>query len=221
MKNVKRTALAVGIALLSLTAHAHREGDWILRAGAAVVDPDESSDALDTAAAGTLPGTGVGVDSGSALGITVAYMLTDRIGIELLAATPFEHDVSATGVVGNLGSVQHLPPTFSVQYYFLPGSAIRPYVGVGINYTTFFNEELSGEAKSALGASNLELDDSVGFAAQMGVDWLLGDKWLLNAAVWRIDLDTTATLDTTAVGRVKTDISLDPWVYMIGLGYKF
>lgn len=221
MKQVQRTLLAAGIALLSLTAHAHKEGDWILRAGAAVVEPDESSDALSTSGAGTLAGTSVGVDSGEALGITVAYMLTDRIGLELLAATPFEHDVSVGGLGVDLGSVQHLPPTLSVQYYFLPGSAIRPYVGVGINYTTFFSEDLSNEAKSGLGASNLELDDSVGLAAQIGIDWQLGDNWLLNAAVWRIDLETTATLDTTAVGRVKTDVTLDPWAYMIGLGYKF
>lgn len=222
MTNVKRTLLAAGIALLSMTAHAHKQGDWILRAGAAVVEPDESSDALDTQAAGTLAGTGVGVDPGSALGITVAYMLTDRIGIELLAATPFKHDITVQGVAGlsDLGSVEHLPPTLSVQYYFLPGSAIRPYIGVGVNYTTFFSEELSSSVESALGASNLDLDDSVGLAAQFGVDWQLGDRWLLNAAVWRIDIGTTATLDS-ALGQVEVDVDIDPWAYMVGLGYKF
>lgn len=217
----RHALLAASIALFTLTAQAHKEGDWIVRAGAALVEPDESSSALDTQAAGKLAGTGVGVDTGSALGLTVAYMLSDSIGIELLAATPFEHDLSAQGVIGDLGSVQHLPPTLSVQYYFMQGSAIRPYVGVGLNYTTFFSEDVSSSAKSALGASNLDLDDSVGLAAQLGVDWQLDDKWLLNAAVWRIDIDTDATLDTTAVGRVKVDVDIDPWVYMIGLGYKF
>lgn len=221
LKQSQRALLTVGIALAGAAAQAHQAGDWIVRAGAAVVDPHESSSALDTAAAGRLAGTGVGVDSASALGLTVAWMLTDNIGFELLAATPFEHDVSAPGVIGNLGSVSHLPPTFSAQYYFLPGSPVRPYVGLGLNYTTFFSEDVSGAAKSALGARNLKLDDSFGLSAQLGVDWQFSERWLLNAAIWHIDIDTEATLQTTAVGRVKADVDIDPWVYMIGLGYKF
>jgi outer membrane protein len=220
-RDAKRALLAAGITLLTLSAQAHKAGDWIVRAGAAVVDPDESSSVLKTSGAGNLAGTGVGVDSGTALGLTVAWMVTDSIGIELLAATPFEHDLSAQGVIDDLGSIKHLPPTLSVQYYFLPGSEVRPYAGIGVNYTTFFSESLSGGAKSALGASNLKLDDSVGLAAQLGVDWQISDRWLVNAAVWHIDIGTDASLETTAVGRVKVDVDIDPWVYMVGLGYKF
>ena len=221
-KQSQRILLGVAMALCGLQAQAHQAGDWIVRAGVAQVAPDDDSSELSTSA-GALAGTGVGVDNASALGLTVAYMLTDQIGVELLAATPFKHDLKLQGVAGldNLGSVEQLPPTLSLQYYLLsPGSALRPYVGVGLNYTTFFNEDVSGAAKGALGARNLKLDDSVGLAAQVGVDWQLSDRWLLNAAVWRIDIDTTATLDS-ALGRVKVDVDIDPWVYMVGLGYKF
>jgi outer membrane protein len=61
-----------------------------------------------------------------------------------LAATPFKHDVllgDSTEQI-KVGSVKHLPPTFSFQYHFMPDSKFRPYVGLGPNYTTFFDETL-------------------------------------------------------------------------------
>lgn len=216
-----RITVVVALALMSAAAQAHREGEFIVRAGLAQVDPKESSDSLEVAGA-ALGGTGVGLDSAAALGLAATYMLTDKVGIEVLAATPFQHTIAAKGLgIDWVGSTKHLPPTISLQYYPLnAGSAIQPYVGVGLNYTTFFQESVSGQAKAALGASNLELDDSTGLAVQVGVDWHLSDRWLLNAAVWRMDIDTTGTLDT-ALGRVKVDVDVDPWAYMVGVGYKF
>src|SRR5690606_42037804 len=75
------------------------------------------------------------------LGLNFAYMLTDKVGVELLAATPFSHDVGVTGVLDKLGSIKHLPPTVSLVYYPLDnGSAFQPYVGAGVNFTCFFDE---------------------------------------------------------------------------------
>ncbi|MNG17356.1 Outer membrane protein W precursor [compost metagenome] len=53
------------------------------------------------------------------------------------------------------------------------------------------------------------------------MDYMLTDNILLNAAVWYIDIDTKATTDLAGVGKVKVDVDVDPWVYMVGLGYKF
>ncbi|WP_317628498.1 OmpW family outer membrane protein, partial [Escherichia coli] len=41
---------------------------------------------------------------------------------------------------GDIATVHHLPPTLMAQWYFGDsGSKFRPYIGAGINYTTFFN----------------------------------------------------------------------------------
>lgn len=96
----------------------------------------------------------------------------------------------------------------------------QPYAGVGINYTTFFEEKVSSGAKSQLGASNLSLDDSYGVAAEVGVDWHVDQHWLVNASIWYTQIETDASVDT-ALGRVKTTVTLDPWVYMVAVGYKF
>lgn len=71
-------------------------------------------------------------------------MIKENIAIELLAATPFSHDIKGTGAlagVGKVGETKQLPPTLSVQYHFSPKASVRPYVGAGINYTIFFSEK--------------------------------------------------------------------------------
>ncbi|MCY1536250.1 Outer membrane protein W [compost metagenome] len=108
-----------------------------------------------------------------------------------------------------------------MQYYPLaPESQFQPYVGAGLNYTMFFDEDLTSQRKGQ-GFSNLELDDSMGLALQAGMDLMLNENVLLNASIWYMDIDTTATTNLAGAGKVKVDVDIDPWVYMVGLGYKF
>ncbi len=240
---MKKTTLAVIIPTILLTTlpsavMAHKQGEWIARVGAATVDPDESSSLINVAdLGGNVPDSGLGIGSDTQVGITVAYMITDNIALELLAATPFEHDVSikGNGIAGaqpglpngtDIATVEHLPPTLSLQYFPLDSSSkIQPYAGIGINYTLILDESLSSAIKAdvadgGLAASNLDIDDSIGLSLQLGVDYQLDDKWLINAAVWNMDIETEASFDS-AVGKVKADLDIDPWVYMVSVGYKF
>lgn len=226
------SASLLALVVASPTAFAHQAGDIIVRAGAATVDPQEDSSRISTSATGSINGTSAGVGSSTQLGLTGAYMITDHVGIELLAATPFSHDISVKGIDAALGTpqgtidgsfadVKQLPPTLSLQYYPMEASsAFQPYVGAGLNYTLFFDDSLTSRQKNN-GFSNLDLDNSVGLAFQVGADYMLTDHILLNAAVWYIDIDTTATADHNALGKVKVDVDVDPFVYMVGLGYKF
>ena len=217
----------VGLGLLPSVATAHEAGDIILRAGAALVEPDESSSLVSTVQTGALAGTQVGVGTSTQLGLNLVYMFTDSFALEVLAATPFKHDLGVEGLsqygfsTTDLGETRHLPPTFTATYFFgNADSMVRPYVGVGLNYTTFFDEELSASATSELAASNLEIDDSFGVSWRAGVDWHVSDNWVLNAGVWRIDIEADASFNS-ALGRVNATVDIDPWVSMISLGYQF
>lgn len=222
------TASLLALAIAAPLAHAHQAGDIIVRAGAITVDPQESSSDIWVGALGTdVAGTKATLDSDTQLGLNFAYMLTNNIGIELLAATPFSHNAGVKGMPGGfaglngkLGELKHLPPTLSVVYYPLDArSAFQPYVGAGINYTWFFDTKLSSEAEGK-GFSGLDMKDSWGLAAQVGMDYMLTDNIMLNAQVRYIDIDTTGT--THILGdKVKVDVDVDPFVYMVGLGYKF
>jgi outer membrane protein len=228
-------ALAVAIPAVTQAAdiRGHKAGDFIVRGGIATVAPDDSSSDIKLDGA-KVSGTKATVNSDTQLGLTFSYLVTDQIGVELVAATPFKHQVDVkglnnatglTGLDGKLADIKQLPPTVLLQYYPLGGtsSAFQPYGGVGVNYTFFFDEDLASNRKDQ-GFSNLKLQDSWGLAAELGMDYMLNEHAFVNAAVWYMDINTKATVDgPTALGvqKTKVDVDVDPWVYMVGFGYRF
>lgn len=212
---VSAAVLAAGMTLVSGNAQAAgiSQGDWLARVGASLVSPNESSSNPQ----GGLPaGSEVSVNDNTQLSFTIAYMFTNNLSFEVLAATPFKHDIEGAGAlagIGKIGETKHLPPTFSVNWHFQPQSNVRPYVGAGINYTTFFDEKATG----ALAGTSLKLDDSWGLAAQAGVDFDINPNWFLNANVRYIKISTTATYSN----GYKLDVDLDPWVYTLAIGTRF
>jgi len=235
MRNIRTLYLApilLAAAAWPAATMAYEQDDWIIRVGAANVDPDTESDNIDVAGLAVLDG--VDVDDNTQLGITATYMLTDIWAVELLAATPFEHDITVKGVGIDAGSTKHLPPTLTFMWYPRGGkSGWQPYVGLGVNYTYFWDEETDKQLEAALGVitepvtgvtdpvpADLSLDDSWGIAGHAGFDYPINEHWAINASVWWIDIDTEATIKTP-IANVKFDVELDPWVYMAGISYKF
>lgn len=197
--------LMIAAALASPVAMAHQAGDILVRGGLAFVSPQTSSD--DVLGTGELE-----IDSNMQLGLTLSYLITDNWGVELLAATPFSHSVSTAGL-GEVAKVKHLPPTLMAQYYFGDAkSKVRPYIGAGVNYTTFFDEQ----GRGALEGTDVSVDSSWGLAGQVGLDMAINDRWFVNASAWIMDIDTDVH---TAVGTIKT--SIDPMAFMLGVGYRF
>jgi len=143
---------------------------------------------------------------------TLAYMATRNIGIELLGAWPFQHDVHGSGL-GKIGSSKQLPPTLSLQWHILPDSMVQPYIGVGINYTKFFDTKAEG----ALKGSDLKMGDSWGVAAQLGADIKINERWFMNADIRYIDIKSKVKLNGEHIGTAR----IDPWVLTMGVGYRF
>ncbi len=213
---------------------AYNAGDFIARAGFARVQPNDDSDPLSlngtelSQLGNGLPRTEVQVDGDSQLGITFTYMINSHWGLGLLASTPFKHDVHASALGVKVGEAKHLPPTLTLQYFPMNKDAKwQPYVGLGINYTQFFDEKVDGELDAALaglgatGDASLSLDSSWGLAAQLGVDYKINDRWVVNSSLWYINIETTADVDVPGLGKMQTDIDINPWGYMLSVGYVF
>ena len=216
--NKKNLSGLITVALLSATlaapALAHQQGDIIVRAGALMVAPNESSENVG-GAFGEFT-----VSDNTQLGLNFTYMATDNIGIELVAATPFKHDVGLDSLGGTIAEVNQLPPTLLAQYYFGDsGSKFRPYIGAGLNFTVFYDTKFN-ENGTDQGLTDLDLSNSVGLAAQVGIDYMINDKWLVNASVMYADISTDVTFKLNGADvKAKTDI--DPLVYMVSIGYVF
>ncbi|MDC0657235.1 outer membrane beta-barrel protein [Leisingera sp. SS27] len=184
---VSALALTSALAALAAPALAQEQGDWTVGVGIANVNPKSDN--------GTLAGALADIDDGTALSLTVEYFFRDNWGVELLAATPFKHDVNLGGAYA--ASAKQLPPTLSVNYHFPTQGVIKPFLGLGLNYTTFFEEE------TALGT--LKLDDSFGVAVNAGADYQISDNGALRFNVRWMDIDTDATLDGAAIGTAEID----------------
>lgn len=232
---MKKTTIALTLATLlaAPAAFAYEKGDIIVRAGLTTVAPDESSSNILVGGAnfelgGAVVG-GVNVDNNTQLGLNFAYFVTDKWNLELLAATPFKHDINLTGGT-NLGSTKHLPPSLLANYFFAdPAAKFQPYMGIGLNYTIFFDEEFNSATgdviETATGGaviSDLDLDASFGISAQIGADYEISDGMFINASVRYIDIETEADFKVNGadLGKIET-VTIDPWVYTISIGYKF
>lgn len=213
-------AIAVPAAAEAQESNGIKAGDKLVRVRAIWVAPQEDSSGINP----TFPGEKVKVSNSVTPEIDFTYMVTDNIGVELIAATS-KHKASGksgtTGSIGKLASTWVLPPTLTAQYHFNPAGKVRPYVGAGVNYTIFYSEDASGGLESAVGPTKVSMSSSFGPAVQAGVDVAVGKNSFVNFDVKWIDMDTTATLRTTAIGTQKVKVHIDPLIVGAGFGWRF
>lgn len=213
---MKRQALllaAIAAGLSMTPAMAETAGTWTVGVGAGYVDPDSDNGTLDADVFG-LGKLDVEVDSDVRPIITGEYFVADNVGIELLAALPFHHDIELTTDSGAVvdAKTQHLPPTLSLQYHFDNVYAnVKPFVGVGANYTTFFEEKVD------LDGYDLDIDDSWGVAGHVGVDFKINDTDAVRVDARYIDLEPDVELNGEDIGSVE----INPWVYGISYVQRF
>ena len=212
LKSAMAMALAGGF--FAGAVQAYEAGDWVVRGGIWGVFP-ESDNLTFTIPPPPRGGTRatLEVDDAYSFGFNVTYMINPNIGVELLGAWPFKHDISINGL-GDVAETKHLPPTVSVQYHFMPSGSIHPYVGLGLNYTTFFSEKTKG----ALEGASLKLDDSWGVAGQLGIDVDVAPNWFVNADLRYISISTDATV--SGLGKIGT-VDINPWVFGLNVGTHF
>jgi outer membrane protein len=143
--------------------------------------------------------------------IDIDYAFSDTINAELVLTIPQSQEVTLAGV-GKLGTFKHLPPTLFVQYQSNPGGTIRPYIGLGVNFTLIWGNELM------VAGIPLHLDHySLGLAAQFGVDWNIDERWAFNVDVKKAALSSSVSTATATL----TEAQLNPWLYAVGVRYGF
>lgn len=233
---MKKTLLAILMASAFAPAVAMAEqGDWVVRLRAAHINADEDSklgrltnDAWGGGAANSVlnQGAELEVESNTIPELDISYYVTKNIALELILAVGSKHDVNIhkNGDVGqavpgshDLGEVNVLPPTLTVQWHFMPDQMFDPYVGAGINYTRFMDNSLD------LAGNQIRVDrNSWGPAIQAGFDINLKDGWLINADIKKLWIDTDVKMNLAGAGYRKIDeLDIDPWVFGIGIGKKF
>lgn len=205
-------ALVAAMAAPATTALAGSEtGTVMVRVQGTVVDPDSSATVFAPALVATHDAE---VSTEVLPTLTLTYFLNKNLALELFCCfARFEAEGKGTLNGVDLGDFWVFPPALTLQYHFDGLGAFKPYVGAGVQYIHFF-----GEGRSGLGGAKIDLDDALGFTLQAGVDVSLGGGWYLNADIKKTWIDTEASWTGTPI---TADVDIDPWIYSIGVGYRF
>jgi outer membrane protein len=198
--------LSVIAALATPAALAGEPGSWMARVRLIDIVPDEAG---STAALSS-----VTVDDNPTVEFDLTYFFTENWALEGIVATS-GHEVNVPAV-NVFGSIRHAPPTLTLQYHFVPDGVTRPYVGLGLNYTMVY--EQAGDLDV------LDIDDSFGFAAQAGIDFVIGDDMFFNVDFKYIDIALEVTDENGVLvdpGTVLGDVEVDPYVLGMGFGWTF
>jgi outer membrane protein len=205
-------AAAAGLSILCAgAASAQLPHNLQVRVGVSAVLPDES------ASISTIGGN-VDISDEYAPSVQLEWFFSDSVSAELLCCMA-RHDVVAKGTAlgdVNLGKISHFPPTLTVKYHFNTEGALQPYVGAGVNYTLFFDDEVPAGGP----VTSIDYDPSFGGALQAGFDYKLDDHWSLNADIRKVWINSDVTIMAGAT-RIDADVDINPVIVTTGIGYRF
>jgi outer membrane protein len=216
------TVLGLGLGLagsLHPAAAGSDDGNVMVRVLGTVVDPE--TDATVKTGGVVIPGADADVSTEVIPALTLSYFFNKNLAVELFCCFA-KHEIDGKGTIAPLGEIADtwiFPPALTLQYHITGMGAWKPYVGAGVQYIDFFD---TGTGQNRLGATKVTIDDAFGFTLQAGLDISIGNGWSFNADVKKTWLDPEVTWHNTALGvNVVGDADLDPWIFSVGLGYRF
>lgn len=212
MNKIRPFAVALLAVSASLAAQAQTD---TLKLGVIRYDTHSKTDGIR--GVGVPPGADAETGDANTLLFTYERALTPNIGVELVIGVPPKIKARATGSVAFLGddvlSARNVAPTLFLNYHVGElGATLRPYVGIGINYTKFTN------VKSKL-ADKVEMSDSTGLVVHAGVDYALTKDWGLFASIAKLNVKSKLVATGTTV--LETTIDFRPLTYSFGASYRF
>lgn len=196
-KAITPVLLIIVLTLLSSAPVMAAGEKWLIRSTAIHANTDAKSGALN-----------LDLDNDTAIAVDGTYFFTPNIGVNVLA-TFLDFEVTSNG--NTLGAVEDLPPIFTLQYHFAPEAAVRPYIGLGFNYNIFSGE--SGTL-TTLGA---EVENTIGYVAQVGLDYMLTKNLSLNLDLKYLTFDADIEINNAKADELEVDAVIAG----IGLGYRF
>lgn len=181
--------------------------------------------------------------------LDAAYYLTKNWAIEAICCVA-PHHIQGTGTIASdFARAWLFPPSIMAQYHFTNFGAFQPYLGVGVNFTTFWNTRVNNDTWSipfATGAPLASLglggvfstfqyatvSPSWGAVGQVGFDYMLNEHWGVNVDFKYVGLhpmvhSTVISFvpQAPALGAifipVKVSLPINPVVISAGLTYRF
>lgn len=220
---VVKVLVAAAALTCAAGASAQSAGQWTAKFGFNQLTPKVESGNLSAPA---LPNTRGNVERDIQPVVVVAYGITDHISTEAALGTPYKHKIVGDGAikgVGEIGTVEALPPTLFLQYrFFEPTATIRPFVGIGATYAYFMKERGSGKLTALTNPGStvpttFNIDNKFTYTGQIGVAMNFNERWFADVTVNKSRLRTTTHFSSGQNQFMK----LDPVAVVMAVGYKF
>jgi outer membrane protein len=135
-------------------------------------------------------------------------------GPAMLGAVPFNNV--------EVGTAKWFSPTVLMEYNFCsPQSAWRPYVGAGINHTSFYDRNSTAQGNAVNGGPTaISLSSSTGPVATAGFTYRFDSHFSFDASYSRARINSNYASDTLGVIRT-TSIHFNPSSVVLAVGYSF
>jgi len=139
---------------------------------------------------------------------------TRGVGPAYLGSIPFNGQEVATA--------KWFSPTLLLEYKFRDEhEKFRPYVGVGVNYTHFYERNSTAAGNAANGGPTVtDLSNSIGPAATAGLSYKFTDHINAIASYSIAQVDSNYRSITAGVVR-STTIHFNPETFVVAVGYSF
>jgi outer membrane protein len=178
----------------------------------------------------TPPGVQARLEDPGTLAVVYERHISGPWSVVFQGGTPPLIKIKGAGTaaaLGEVGTARAWFPGLLGQYTFNGPWGTRPYVGAGVNYTTYTDEQVHDNFTGAFGgtSSTAELKSSWGYVAKVGVSIPINRDWFVDASYSRYGISTTATVTTATPGfgniTRTVDVKADPGVFGLTVGYRF
>ncbi len=243
---VVKALSVVFIATFAVSASAQKAGDNLINLGLFYIHTMDSSEPVKVTSpmTATMAGSGSTVNDAATLGIAYTRFLTDNISLTIDGGIPPKFKLDGTGTlagVGKIGDAKQWSPALVAKYHFgTADSKFRPSIGAGLAYVWYsdiqvtdkFQQALSSKLHQASGGSgaytsaksSIDLESSFAPVLNIGASYAIDSKWSVSGSLSYLFLKTKAKIETampTSTVKSETELTINPLVAFISVGYKF
>jgi outer membrane protein W len=167
---------------------------------------------------------------------TLKLIAKGTLASQSLAPTALGNLPTGVPAIGSeLGEATVLPPVLTATWRFGPFWRVQPYVGLGASYLVTLQAHITNPVLTEVSTPTVEIPPQLGFVIQGGLDFRIW-RWLYATfdLKYIAGLDLTAHVkdvwvrlpklplyDTARVGDNEVHLTVNPFVFTLGIGANF
>ncbi|MEM5437826.1 OmpW/AlkL family protein [Paraburkholderia diazotrophica] len=235
-----RATVGFAMSVTTIAACAQSAGDNVISAGWSHAFMQTGSNPVRITSIGgkpvdmQIPGSGVGAINGDTVELVMEHYFTDHITVAFTGGWPARVKLGGRGSLddfGTLGDARAWAPQLVLRYRFGSSeNSIRPFIGVGVNYTWFTgarvtNQSFITENYGPGGSVTSKVSSSWNPVIEAGFNYNISRNWSVGASVTYIPIDARVTNEGHTANGLEivseTKLRIRPIITLLSASYRF